>query len=149
MKLAVDLLCGMNPQAHLLLQVIAQRVDAEVEESEHLWMTTSPYTNCREMGFVLSVIGFGKVDTLNLCFYEHRNSDSLCAIKWRGQLPIDGGCRAEHIPTEVFPNKWSPTMEWGHGKLWEAAAWAVEEINAHIAFAEKARKDEATSTSKQ
>lgn len=42
------------------------------------------WENCREQGYVLMLKSndYTKLRQLNIAFFEHRNSDDICAVKW-------------------------------------------------------------------
>lgn len=50
-----------------------KRYDAEV--------SVGRWENCREQGYVLSLTN-KRSKQLNIAFFEHRNNDSICAMKW-------------------------------------------------------------------
>lgn len=97
---------------------------------------TKPYCNCREMGFTLSIFRANK-EPLNICFFEHRNSDNLCALKWEGRLPVHGGSSVDDIPKKNYPDKWTLAKSVGCLQISEMIDWAKEEIKAATAQEEK------------
>jgi hypothetical protein len=124
-QVLADRNCGMNTQAAELLARLSGTV---IEVAPGFMLMTYPYSNCREMGFVISVCPLGAGAKKNFAFYEHRNSDNLCCIRWEGDLPISGGVTCDDIPTEAFPDKWSMTESWGCGEYWKAQEWLEAEI---------------------
>ena len=126
MAKAADFNCGMNDQAAVLLRALAS---IEVDLPSGSWISTYPYCNCREMGFVLSIVSANaKRAPENIAFYEHRNSDEICAIRWTGRLPINGAVSPSDIPDGVFPDKWSYTESWPWLDIASAVNYALEVI---------------------
>lgn len=125
-KLA-DRYMGRNQQAMVLLEALSNE---EISAPDNVWITTKPYGNCREQGFVVSISkGFDKIT--NVAFFEHRNSDALCALRWEGRLHITGVVRVDDIPEETYPTKWSVTKSWPYMSIADAMAYmrsVVEEI---------------------
>lgn len=115
---------GMNEQAAVLLRALSCE---NVEVPEGVWFSTLPYCNCREQGFVVSIHRRG-TDPVNIAFYEHRNSDRLCALQWVGNTPISGAVTADDIPDDVFPDKWTVTQSWHWMAIGDAVLWTRERI---------------------
>jgi hypothetical protein len=115
-----------------------------IDVPPRVWLSTRPYCNCREQGFVLSVRRSGAKNALpvNIAFFEHRNSDSLCAIRWEGELPIDGSVTAMDIPEAAYHDKWSVTKSWPFLDIASAIDYARQEIGKEIAMAEAAEVGE-------
>lgn len=100
---------GRNRQIMVLLAALAVE-DIEISDGDYI--ETKPYGNCREQGFVIVVHANSKVH--NLAFFEHRNSDEICALRWEGYGHITGVVRVDDIPKEAFPDKWThyATLKW-------------------------------------
>ncbi|MFO0906841.1 MAG: hypothetical protein U0835_00475 [Isosphaeraceae bacterium] len=132
--LMADRKCGMNQQAAELLARMSSEI---IELPDSMFITTHPYCNCREMGFILRIFS-ARADSENIAFYEHRNSDQLCAIRWTGDVPISGAVTARDIPESAFPNKWSVSASWPCASYDEAIEYARIAIRGVIARSEKA-----------
>lgn len=66
---------------------------------------SKPYFNCRERGFVLE-IGFEPFNTpLKFAFFEHRNVDCLCAVKFITDGRQKPFYTSEDIPEEFYKDK--------------------------------------------
>ncbi len=110
-------------QAAALLTALSRY---DISLPERFYITTSPYCNCREMGFVISLHGWNPVVQVNIAFFEHRNSDNLCAIKWEGSTNINGAVTPDDIPREVYPDKYTLSAEWPYLELYPAIRYAVK-----------------------
>jgi hypothetical protein len=93
--------------------------------------TVGRWVNGREQGYVLSkTISLGKgkgINQLNIAFFEHRNSDSICAVKWKqvstNTINID---TAEF--EEVYKNKWDVSYTVSRGEIVKMAEWIMAEF---------------------
>lgn len=87
------------------------------------------WENCREQGYVVSLylFGVGEGKQLNIAFFEHRNSDSICAVKWEqrsiNSLTID---TAEFVG--VYKDKWDVSHEVPYGEAYKMADWIAGEL---------------------
>ena len=94
-------------------------------------VSTKPWCNCREMGFVLSIRGSGAQPVSNYAFYEHRNSDDICCIVWEGETPISGAVTCDDLPKGVFESKYDYTKSWKVGHDWEVIEFIKEQLEAY------------------
>lgn len=123
-----DVDCGMNSQAAVFLKLLSTMT---VDVPPGVFITTHPYCNLRERGFVLRAHS-PKGEYLHLAFFEHRNSDDLCALKWVGDQSPTGGYTADDVPTSVYPDKWSVTKQWPCREFAPAAEWVYETIESFV-----------------
>jgi hypothetical protein len=110
----IDTTMNMNSQAYALMHFLSTQEPhtARYQDGKYqIDIRCKPYINGRERGFVLEIRqGIGR-DPVCLAFFEHRNSDALCCIKWVTDWPVE--CyRADNIPHDVYPDKWSVTKSW-------------------------------------
>lgn len=117
----------MNSQIFTLFSALSTK---NVDVPEIMYITTRPYCNCREQGFVLTVDTYGPnlPRNINYAFYEHRNSDSICVIKWEGRINITGGVTPSDIPEEVFRTKYDVTKSFDYMDIRGAVCWFMAEI---------------------
>lgn len=125
---------GANYQARATLMFLQR--NANIEESWNAEYKTydaeikvARWENCREQGYVVSLIN-KKREQLNIAFFEHRNSDSICAIKWQQEsintLTIDN---AEF--GDVYKDKYDTSHSVEYGKAYEMAKWIIKELTEH------------------
>lgn len=122
-----DVSYGRNTQAHLLLTYLSMQ-DFSLPQQPYAYLTTTPYCNCREQGFVISL--HIKSMRYNYCFYEHRNSDSLCVLMWQGLIPVSGAVTPDDIPH--FTDKYIVDKSFGYMQLFEAYQWLEGELRKVI-----------------
>ena len=117
---------GAGYQAKATLAVLQNRISGGGIEAS--WSdkfkryTATPqvgrWENCREQGYVVSLRG--RENQLNIAFFEHRISDTLCAIKWNqfttntpnienAKFEESGGYRLAH---SVDPGAFVEMAEW-------------------------------------
>ena len=65
---------------------------------------------------------------LNIAFFEHRNSDEICCVKWLqhsfNSLTID----TMNTKGSVYSNKWDVTKVFKYGEIIQCADWIAEEF---------------------
>lgn len=87
------------------------------------------WENCREQGYVVSLVN-KKREQLNIAFFEHRNSDSICAVKWQQEsmnaLTIDNAKFGN-----VYKDKFDTSHSVGHGRVYEMSEWIIEQFREH------------------
>jgi hypothetical protein len=112
---------GINRQVAVLLEALST-AEIEIETPGWFWITTMPYGNCRERGFVLT-FRCENGEAENIVFFEHRNSDQLCAIRWRGLPPISCAARYDDIPEENYRDKYDIKLSWPYMAINEAVRY--------------------------
>jgi hypothetical protein len=82
--------------------------------------------NCREQGYIISLKGPDYRNQLNIVFYEHRNSDGICALMWEQTSlnPIN----LATIKEGVFNSSSDYTYSVNHNEITEMAAWIMKQL---------------------
>lgn len=125
---------GANYQARATLMFLQR--DADIEESwNDKWkrydaeIQVARWENCREQGYVVSLRN-KKREQLNIAFFEHRNSDSICAVKWQQEsmntLTIDNAKFGD-----VYKDKYDTSHSVEYSKAYEMAEWIIEQLREH------------------
>jgi len=105
-------------------------------DDEHKCYRATPYVsewhNGRENGYVVTMKNmFGCGDQLNIAFFEHRNSDHICAIRWvqnTGPNPPNL-CTSDF--GNVYRNKYDVSYEVPYGQPAKMADWIYQELGKH------------------
>lgn len=125
---------GANYQAKAVLAFI-QGSDCIIEESwskERSAYLAEPrvarWENCREQGYVISLRTADYKKQLNIAFFEHRNSDSICAIKWEQATINSPTIETADFGGTVYKDKYDTSHDEGYGKAKEMAEWIVNEF---------------------
>jgi hypothetical protein len=85
--------------------------------------------NCREQGYVITLRSRKYSRKLHIAFYEHRNSDSIHAVKFEASLinpPTIKDIPKEH---PFYESKYATDHSVNVGKADEMADWIYEELN--------------------
>ena len=102
-------------------------------------ITVARWENCREQGYILSMRAQDwNKGQLHIAFFEHRNSDELCAIKWNKtsmNTPT-----INDVPEDAFPDKWTHAHEEKYGNVRQMAHWIFVQFEE---FWEEGKREEA------
>lgn len=90
--------------------------------------TLSRWENCREQGYVICLRGQPgpKLRQINIVFYEHRNSDDICALvfeQWTINAPT-----IDTLPPGVFKDKYQVSHTEPYGNAMQMADWIYEQL---------------------
>ena len=123
---------GANFQAQAVLACIRQHSGIEhTWNKDELKYDIEPeverWFNCREQGYVIYARTRSK--QLNIAFFEHRNSDSICAVKWEGYT-INPPTINDIPESHPFCNsKYNVDYSVCYGKFIEMAEWIIKQLN--------------------
>lgn len=127
---------GANEQAQAVLALVKYLWSEDNDEHIDTEARVGRWENCREQGYVISIKGGIGLEQVNIAFFEHRNSDVICAIKWHQSTintpTIDV---AENIDFngEVYQeDKYDVSRSVGFGKVKEMAEWIVDELEKYV-----------------
>lgn len=90
-------------------------------------VTVARWENCREQGYVVMLKTSDYRHQLNIAFFEHRNSDSICAVKWE-QVTMNTPTIETAEFGDVYKDKYDVSKEVGYGKAFEMAKWIVKQF---------------------
>ena len=85
--------------------------------------------NCREQGYVISLRDERFSRQLNIAFFEHRNSDQICAIKWE-QKTLNPPTIDNAEFGDVYKTKYDVSHEVGYGEASAMADWIMGELKS-------------------
>lgn len=92
--------------------------------------TVARWSNCREQGYVISTNTFKGKD-MHIAFFQHRNSDSIHAVRWEEPY-------IENPPTidtanfgEVYKDKFDTSFQVKPHEIAKMSEWIVEQIRAY------------------
>ena len=117
----MNTISGMNAQA----EAFSHFLNLCEDMSETGILSRRPYFNCRERGFVITVMGDKSRTAKHFAWFEHRNSDMLCCVAWEGGVSGKNGAffTVSDIPEEAYPDKWSTTKAFQWGAFGDASVW--------------------------
>jgi hypothetical protein len=119
---------GVNAQARAVLAYLSEHSGIESSWDDKLnrynaYPVVFRWHNCREQGYVVAMRSHSR--QINIAFFEHRNSDQICAIEWE-QLTLSGN--PPHI--DNMPKSGDISHQVDHGKPSEMADWVFERLTA-------------------
>ena len=97
------------------------------------------WENCREQGYVVSMKSIDFEKQLNIAFFEHRNSDQICAVKWE-QTNVNSITIDTAKFKNVYKDKWNVSFGVRYDKAYEMAKWIHEQLT--LFWKETTRKKE-------
>ena len=80
------------------------------------------WENCREQGYIVSLKDITLHKQLNIAFFEHRNSDKICAVRW-DQLSLNSLTINTAKFKNIYKNKWDISKSVSYNKAYEMADW--------------------------
>jgi hypothetical protein len=88
----------------------------------------SRWENCREQGYVISMRAPNSKQ-INIAFFEHRNSDQICTIKWE-QNTINAPTIDTAKFGDVYKDKWDVSASFGYAEIVKAGDWIKGQLEA-------------------
>ena len=85
------------------------------------------WENCREQGYVLSLRSKDYSRQMNIAFFEHRNSDRICAILWE-QETINSPTIGTAEFGDVYKTNWDTSHEEKYGNISQMSDWIWEQL---------------------
>jgi hypothetical protein len=124
---------GANHQARAVLAFLQGSLFLEGIDSDKYSSyrpTVARWENCREQGYIVMIHSADYRNRLNIVFFEHRNSDSICAIKW-----YQTGINTPTIDTaqfgDVYKDKYDVSHSVGYGQIKEMCDWISAQMTEH------------------
>jgi hypothetical protein len=124
---------GANYQAKAVLAYLSARDGIESSWSkENKRYEACPkvarWENCREQGYVVSLRSADYQKQINIAFFEHRNSDEICAVVFDGVFL--NSPNFDNIPEShpYYHSKWDVNKSLGFGKAHEMADFIFNEL---------------------
>ena len=122
---------GANYQARAVLCFLQSGSLEKSWDSEKSRYMAEPrvarWENCREQGYVVSMRNNKRSKQINIAFFEHRNSDSICAIKWE-QVTLNSPTIDTAEFGDVYKDKYDTSHDVSYGQVREMSDWIHEEL---------------------
>lgn len=93
--------------------------------------TVARWENCREQGYVLSLVHPKRADQLNIAFFQHRNSDEICAVEWK-EVTMNSPTIETANFGGVYKTKGDVSFCVPWGKIKEMADWITNRLTVFI-----------------
>lgn len=85
------------------------------------------WENCREQGYVLTLRNKDYSRQLNIAFFEHRNSDSICAIKWEQSTTNSPTIDTAEFG-DVYKDKYDTSFDVRYGEIQQMSQWIIKQF---------------------
>ena len=136
-----DNIDGANYQAKAVLAILSSKEIEDSYDSDMRDYLAKPevarWENCREQGYVITFrVGFTSPQ-LNIAFFEHRNSDDICAIEWEQTTINTPTIDTMDGKGKVYKDKWDVSKSVRVGEYDAMADWIMQRLKA---FWEKNKK---------
>lgn len=125
---------GANYQARATLMFLQRNANIESSWNQeykcyNAEINVARWENCREQGYIVSLCSkkFGGGEQLNIAFFEHRNSDSICAVKWE-QNSINSITINNAVFGDAYKNKYDISHSVSCGEAYQMAEWITKEL---------------------
>lgn len=127
---------GASPQAQAVLAYIRQFSDGFGNWQKEFGRyeadpRVSRWENCREQGYVVWMRGEPSSGRqINIAFFEHRNSDNICAIEWEQSTINAPSLDTADFGGKVYKDKWDVSHTVKVGQASDMAEWIVDRLAA-------------------
>jgi hypothetical protein len=127
---------GANRNAQAVLAMLQYRIGDGIEASYkdgryRAEIEIARWSNGREQGYIAYLQNEAD-KTLNIAWYEHRNSDKICALAWE-QTAFPNPITIETMDRSTFKNKWDVAKTVSYNEAYEMATWIYEAFDLHWA----------------
>jgi hypothetical protein len=124
---------GANGQAKAVLAILQSSNIEDSYNSERCQYMAQPeferWHNGREQGYVIWFRpNYSR--QLNIAFFEHRNSDSICAVKWEQTTMNPPTIDTMEANGTVYKDKWDVSKTVSPYHFSEMAEWIMEQLEA-------------------
>ncbi len=92
--------------------------------------TVARWHNGREQGYVISLRSLDYTKQLNIAFFEHRNSDSICAIEWQQLTMNPPTIESMETGGTIYKDKWDTSHSVDYGEAAAMADWVYERLTS-------------------
>jgi hypothetical protein len=132
-----DTTFGLNHQAlsvlHLLSKITPHFAFYNKDMHEYeVRFETKPWYNGRECGFMLSmgngILGHRGKEIIHIAVFEHRNSDSICCLKWTNDSFYWNSYNGDFSDAYQGKNKWNVAFSANYGEIGKVAEWIMNTL---------------------
>lgn len=124
---------GANAQARAVLAYLSNHDGIEpswdAERKDYLAdPTVARWHNCREQGYVVMLRSRQGGHQVNIAFYEHRNTDDICAVEWEQKTVHGNPPTLDTMPDGTMRDKWDITNCVPAGHAEAMAKWIFDRL---------------------
>ncbi len=121
---------GADTSSQIVALILKEKVDCDFDISIARWY------NCREQGYITSARTKDFKRQMNIAFFEHRNSDQICAVKWE-QTSINPLTIDTAELGDIYKEKYDVFKAVSWNQPWELATWIFEQFQDFLTEEEK------------
>ena len=121
---------GADAQARAVLAYLSYGDGIECSWSDGEYKarpTVARWENCREQGYVVSLKSEDRNRQLNVAFFEHRNSDNICAVMWE-QVTLNSPTIDTAEFGNVYKDKHDVSKGVPYGEAEKLASWVLKQL---------------------
>jgi len=121
---------GACPAARAVLGIMSRfSIEESYQDGNYqASIEVARWENCREQGYVLMLSTKDYSKQLNIAFFEHRNSDQICAIKWEQRTMNAPTIETAEFGGQCYEDKWDTSHEVKYNEHYKMAEWIEEEL---------------------
>jgi len=133
---------GANYQAQAVLACLRWRTIEDSWKGHEYTanVEVARWENCREQGYVAMLKTGKDYEQLNIAWFEHRNSDQICAVKWEQNTINAPTIDTADFKGKVYKDKYDVSHLVGCDQFVEMADWIWEQFEAHYAKYNKVKQ---------
>ena len=87
------------------------------------------WENCREQGYVLTMNKQRNGERLNIAFFEHRNSDDLCALSWHQNTTNTPTIDTADFKNECYSDKYDVSFRVAYMEIIKMCEWIIKQFS--------------------
>jgi len=125
---------GAGAKARVVLMLLQSNIgdgfDISYNKEQHRCeavINIARWENCREQGYVVSLRTKDYSKQLNIAWFEHRNSDDICAIEWE-QCTINSPTIDTAKFGDIYKSKYDVSKSVKYNEYIEMADWIFNEL---------------------
>ena len=124
---------GANAQAQAVLAYLRAKdgIEASWDEVTKRYLAdpkVARWHNCREQGYVVSLHGKDYRRQLNIAFFEHRNSDEICAVAWEQKTMNPPTIETMDTKGSIYKDKYDVSHRTMLGEAMQMADWIFDRL---------------------
>lgn len=92
--------------------------------------TVARWSNCREQGYVISTHTFKEKD-MHIAFFQHRNSDSIHAVRWEEHYMTNPPTIETADFGDVYKDKFDTSFQVKPHEIEKMSSWIVAQLKEY------------------
>ena len=123
---------GACPPARAVLAYLqhADGIENSWDDTHNKYMArpkVARWENCREQGYIVSMRSNKHNNQINIAFFEHRNTDAICAVMWE-QVSLNTLTIATAEFNGIYENKYDTSFDVDYHEADKMADWITKQL---------------------